>query len=190
VDDLLEFAYELDYEKYMEDFEVRQALAVIKDRVDNIKQEPDWKQKMADEWNQAAQDEQVKQDDARSVAASQRTGASRVSTQSYAKKMAEARKEAADRPDWDSGSMTSEAKHKKAENRMAQQIAADVLKDNPKLKGVHSKESIKKLLEKEALKQMQEGGYPEPNIVRNNERQRVDKGDPSNLPYLHKNPAV
>jgi hypothetical protein len=33
VDDLLEFAYELDYEKYMEDFEVRQALAIIKDRV-------------------------------------------------------------------------------------------------------------------------------------------------------------
>ena len=33
IDDLLEFAYELDYEKYMEDFEVRQALAIIKDRV-------------------------------------------------------------------------------------------------------------------------------------------------------------
>jgi len=37
VDQLLEFAYELDYEKYMEDFEVRQALAVIKDRVNQIK---------------------------------------------------------------------------------------------------------------------------------------------------------
>lgn len=58
IDQLLEFAYELDYEKYMEDFEVRQALAVIKDRVNEIKQEPDWKQKMADEWNQANQEEQ------------------------------------------------------------------------------------------------------------------------------------
>jgi len=107
---LLEFAYELDYEKYMEDFEVRQALAVIKERVDNIKQEPDWKQKMADEWNQATNEEAAKQADARSVAQSQRTGASRVTTQSYQKKMAEARKEAQDRPDWDSGSMTSEAR--------------------------------------------------------------------------------
>lgn len=52
IDELLEFAYELDYEKYMEDFEVRQALAVIKERVDAIKKEPDWKQKMADEWNE------------------------------------------------------------------------------------------------------------------------------------------
>jgi hypothetical protein len=54
VDDLLEFAYELDYEKYMDDFEVRQALAIIKDRVQEIKKDSDWKNKMADEWNQAA----------------------------------------------------------------------------------------------------------------------------------------
>ena len=51
IDDLLEFAYELDYEKYMEDYEVRQALGIIKDRVKEITQEDDWKEKMADEWN-------------------------------------------------------------------------------------------------------------------------------------------
>ena len=54
IDDLLEFAYELDYEKYMEDFEVRQALAIIKDRVQEIKKDDDWKQKIANEWNEAA----------------------------------------------------------------------------------------------------------------------------------------
>lgn len=48
---MLEFAYELDYEKYMEDFEVRQAINAIKERVVKIKEEPDWKQKMADDWN-------------------------------------------------------------------------------------------------------------------------------------------
>ncbi len=51
IDELLEFAYELDYEKYMEDQEVRMALAVIKDRVQEITKDVDWKQKMADEWN-------------------------------------------------------------------------------------------------------------------------------------------
>lgn len=56
IDELLEFAYELDYEKYMEDFEVRQALAVIKERVAKIKEEPDWKEKMAEEWNNAPKD--------------------------------------------------------------------------------------------------------------------------------------
>jgi hypothetical protein len=35
----------------MEDYEVRAALAVIKDRVKEITKDVDWKQKMADEWN-------------------------------------------------------------------------------------------------------------------------------------------
>ena len=43
VDELLNFAYELDYEQYMEDFEVRQALAVIKERVDEITKDDGWK---------------------------------------------------------------------------------------------------------------------------------------------------
>lgn len=93
--------------------------------------------------------------------------------------------------DWESGSMTSEQRNRKAEDRMASKIAAEVLKDNQKLRGVHSKESIKKILEKEALKQMQtQGDYPHPVITKTVERMRIDTNDPSNLPYLHKNPAV
>ena len=53
IDELLEFAYELDYEKYMDDYEVRQALAIIKDRVNEVTKETDWKEKMANEWNEA-----------------------------------------------------------------------------------------------------------------------------------------
>jgi len=37
---------------------------------------------------------------------------------------------------------------------MAAKIASEVLAGNSKLRGVHSKESIKKILEKEAIKQM------------------------------------
>ena len=58
IDELLEFAYELDYEKYMEDFEVRQALAIIKDRVQEIKKDEDWKQNIVKQWNDAS-DEQA-----------------------------------------------------------------------------------------------------------------------------------
>ena len=36
IDDFLKYACELDYEKYMEDYEFRQALAIIKDRVIEI----------------------------------------------------------------------------------------------------------------------------------------------------------
>ena len=57
IDDLLEFAYELDYEKYMEDYEVRQALAIIKDRVNELTQAPDWKEQITQEWNDANEQE-------------------------------------------------------------------------------------------------------------------------------------
>jgi hypothetical protein len=57
IDELLEFAYELDYEKYMEDYEVRQALAIIKDRVNEITQDPNWKKNITTEWNQANEEE-------------------------------------------------------------------------------------------------------------------------------------
>lgn len=76
---------------------------------------------------------------------------------------------------------------------MASQIAAEVLKDNHKLRGVHSKDSIKKILEKEAQRQlkMANGGeYLPPKVSVHVDRESLNKMDPSNLPYLHKNPAV
>jgi hypothetical protein len=41
----------------MDDFEVRQALAIIKDRVQEIKKDEDWKANIAKEWNEAAEDD-------------------------------------------------------------------------------------------------------------------------------------
>ena len=70
IDELLEFAYELDYEKYMEDYEVRQALALIKERVTEIAKDQDWKQKMADDWNQANAEIDAKDQDKKSTVAS------------------------------------------------------------------------------------------------------------------------
>jgi hypothetical protein len=50
--------------------------------------------------------------------------------------------------------VTSENKKRNAEDKMASKIAAEVLKENSKLRGIHSKESLKAILEKEALRQM------------------------------------
>lgn len=52
VDELLEFAYQLDYEKYIEDFEIRQALSVLKERVQELKQDENWKENFVARWNQ------------------------------------------------------------------------------------------------------------------------------------------
>jgi len=39
----------------MEDFEVRQAFEIIKDRIHEIKADQDWEEKIADEWNKTAE---------------------------------------------------------------------------------------------------------------------------------------
>ena len=41
----------------MEDYEVRQALAIVKDRIEEIKKDEEWKKNMAEEWNKAAEEE-------------------------------------------------------------------------------------------------------------------------------------
>lgn len=48
--------------------------------------------------------------------------------------------------------MTSSKRDLTAEDKVATKIANEILKDNAKLRGVHSGASIKKILEKEAKK--------------------------------------
>ena len=59
IDGLIEFAYELDYEKYMEDLEVRQALALIKERVDEIQKDKEWKEKMERDYEREQRIEKI-----------------------------------------------------------------------------------------------------------------------------------
>lgn len=77
---------------------------------------------------------------------------------------------------------------------MAAKIASEVLRDNAKLRGVHSGASIKKILEKEAKKQLllEQGGGSYTGPVVNVHTDKPSRGeiDAANLPYLHKNPAV
>ena len=77
---------------------------------------------------------------------------SNASKASYASRVSEAkRKEAAERPEWN-GSVTSSKAKPSAEDRIASKIAAEVLRDNAKLRGIHSNNSLKVMLEREAKK--------------------------------------
>lgn len=202
IDDLLEFAYELDYEKYMDDFEVRQALAIIKDRVNEIKKDSDWKTKMAQEWNDAAVAEVREAAVKRQAAAegdmetrsaitynSSKTAASKKSLRSQVLE-AIAEEGRGNAVEWDRSTKGGDVK-KSAEDRIAQRLATEVLRDNAKLRGVHSANSIKKLLEKEAKKMLNNGEpYKGPVVSVIKEKEIKDEVDPSYLPYLHKNPAI
>lgn len=64
-------------------------------------------------------------------------------------RISQAKKAAEQKPDWDK-SVTSEKRTVTVEDRMASKIAQEVLRDNAKLRAVHSGNSIKQLLEREA----------------------------------------
>ena len=80
--------------------------------------------------------------------ASRRSNASQTSYKSRV--AAEKRHEQDTKSEWN-GSTTSKA-DKTTEERIATKIANEVLRDNAKLRGVHSGASIKRILEKEAKK--------------------------------------
>ena len=121
------------------------------------------------------------------------TGASKASKMSYSDRKAEGLKAAKDKKEWDA-STTMSQKGLDEEDKIAAKIAAEVLKDNAKLRAVHSGQSIKMLLEREAKRQLQlqaaGGEYKGPVIARIQERQAKADMHPSNLPYLNKNPAI
>jgi hypothetical protein len=66
-------------------------------------------------------------------------------------RISQAKKEVEQKPEWDK-SVTSEKRNANIEDRMASKIAMEVLRDNAKLRAVHSGNSIKHLLEREAKK--------------------------------------
>lgn len=54
---------------------------------------------------------------------------------------------------------------------------------------MHSNNSIRKILEREAKKTLQETGLAGP-VISTIKNEKSGKVDPNNLPYLHRNPAI
>lgn len=127
----------------MDDFEVRQALAIIKDRVNEIKKDADWKQNIAKEWNEAADVpadggyKRAPEDDTRSAITynSSKTAASKKSLRSQV--LEAIQEEGNTKPDWDRSTTKGDNKQT-TEDRIAVRLASEVLRDNAKLRGVHS----------------------------------------------------
>ena len=68
----------------------------------------------------------------------------------------EAKKAEQEKSEWDRSTVVSDVP-RTVEEKLASRIANEMLKDNPKLKGVHSNMSLKKILEKEAKRQQRMG---------------------------------
>jgi len=137
-DNLIQFAYELDYEKYMEDFEVRQALEAIKKRVSEINVSKEKKDEMIKEIHtdeQKIQDEKEKQnnDDKLERESAKSEHKSHQSKAKSVKSIAESARDevlSEQKPDWNKSVKANEV-NPTIEDKIASKIADQVMANAP-----------------------------------------------------------
>lgn len=206
VDELLEFTNNLDYDKYIDDIEVKHMIAALKNRIDDIKgkEEEEWKNKIVDAWNEDDNKKSIKpskvdlnyddKSDARSDARSMASEGRSVTSEKTHKTISElkAKMESKEKKEWDNISVTTKKHAVTVEERIAKHVADEILRNNTEFRHFHSNNSVRKILEKEAQKHLEQSkGIRGPEIVSNKEYfSRKDVQDPNNLPYLHRNPAI
>lgn len=185
--ELVDFAASLDYDAYIDDLEVRQALNVIRERIDGQKAleaaaaaaeeaastSGDWRSSFLKEWNGADDD-----------------GAGSVRSSRRAPVPAAEATGDEGKPEWDASTRAGEEGAPRA-NASARAAAEQLRRENPNLAQKHSVSSLARVVERA---EMGIEHLPPLRVVTVIENPRVaSKGghvDPSNLPYLHRNPAV
>ena len=154
--DLLDFAEHLDYEKFISDFEVAEALGVMRDRVMQIAQANDWS---VDEIRRsAATAGDDDDDDADSVVTpseaqvlQQQKRTPQPGSAAAGARPAVPGSQVAHAHDWDSSSTSRGRLLKKAISRDAMALAERLFAASPSLQKIHTKRSLARLLQRCAL---------------------------------------
>ncbi|OMJ67499.1 hypothetical protein SteCoe_35323 [Stentor coeruleus] len=180
VDDLLKYVQDLDYESIINDLEVRQALEIVKERIEEIKRDKEWKEKIAQKYN-------MENNELKETNCEVHSKGSKGSIESFVSKARsqidkghEGNKKA--EAEWDK-STRGDKISATDEERVAKLVADQVLANYPNLKTIHSNASVRRILEREAKNQLD---GPVITVI----KEERYKPDASNLPYLHRNPAV
>lgn len=163
---------------------MRQALNVIRERIDGEKaleaaaaaaeesasQAGDWRSQFLNEWNGNDETATVRSSKRAPIPADPPTGDDGA------------------RPDWDSSSRVGDEAGPRT-STSARAMADQLLRDNPNLAQKHSVRSLAAVVEKH---EPTADELPPLRVVTVVENPKVNTKtvDPSNLPYLHRNPAV
>lgn len=144
---LIDFAENLDFEKYMGDTEFRQQFQVMQDRAKRLQKEQDkFKDDLIADFNQtAAEDDEFGSAYTGSPRGSQAEGGSQLGDLPGRTGPARRRGED-DRSDWDASTACGDEAQKL--DREARSDAGRVMEAMPQLKGIHSKESVQRIIEK------------------------------------------
>lgn len=187
VEDLLDFAENLDIDKYMDDYEFNEALAAAKARITELDEDLEDGSEVGDA------------DEVGSQGTAQ-TSASMMSMRIREREEAAA----AAAEEWDN---RTNASHESARSRMSgksRAVAQEMLEMNPNLRKMHSEKSLTTIVEK--TMPMDDGAFDPTDqnkfgrcgvgavrvAVHNDEDRlhRMDVKEGKDLPYLYRNPAV
>lgn len=212
-DELINFAENLDFDKYMGDSDFRQALDAMKDRTGKIARAQDsFKDDLVRDFNARVGDDLEERstsaggsafDMEEGLEGASLLGDLRSEGGTRRRRSAgEARYNADGRPEWDASTQGGDDRDKM--DYELKDAADMIMESRPQMRAIHSKESLQRVIERtrqmaaekppadiyEAMER--EGGAPAPVIVASSDTQnRLHKPvDPSMLPYLYRSPAV
>lgn len=189
-DALIDFADELDFDQYIHDLEFREALETLQARANKI-----------DEEQKAFKSELVK-------ALNEEENESRPDDTGCATSVKQSRANPQE-SDWDASTTVGEKREEDPELRSQ---AEKVLATNSEIRSVHSKDSVKKIIENQKqqkelkkaqametplssplaagiLKLAETASPPNPTIISHESKKKTEP-DPSMLPYLYRSPAI
>jgi hypothetical protein len=215
VDSLINFAENLDFEKYVGDLDFREGLDALKDRAGRLARvQSDFKDSLVRDFNTKVGDDLEERStsaggdldiedglEGASILGDLRAGSE--GGERRGRSMGEDRYNRDGRPDWDSSTSCGDDAYQEM-NREIKGAAEAVLESAPQLKAIHSKESVQRIIEKtrknlaeqppmDIIDAMaRDGPAPVPVITTSSDTQaRLHKPvDPSQLPYLYRSPAV
>jgi len=207
--DLISFAENLDYDRYVGDLEFRQNLQALQDRAGKIsKMQEGFKDQLLADLNAEGDDEE-RSTSAGSPRSSRLEGVEGQSVLGDIDGEVRARKrrtEGKEGERWDSSTACGE--ERPVVDEQVKTLVEHVMESAPAIKGVHSKESLARVIAQTKERQLSacNGGGPDalveemrrhppaaaPVIIASSDTQhRMHKPvDPSQLPYLYRSPAV
>lgn len=211
-DDLINFAENLDFDKYMGDLDFRQAVDTLKDRAGKLARVQDaFKDELVRDFNTKVGDDlEERSTSAGGSAFDFEEGLEGASLLGDLRSDGGGRRRRAPgerlnedgRPEWDGSTQAGDDREQI--DAVVKDTVSMVLESAPQMKAIHSKESMQKIIERtrqtalekppqniiEAMER--EGAAPAPVIVASSDTQnRLHKPvDPSQLPYLYRSPAI
>ena len=181
IDDIINYLTELDYDKYCKDMQIREALTLLKSKMDKEQEKKD--------------KEEEKSKNKVTVEGSDQNANQNSQNETEEKKVNEDENKKDDDflmlPDISKKNneknpieIVDEEMLKKREEIKKYKIAEQIAKTD-KMKAVHSANSIKRLLEREGLDKIDTTTPLKLTVIKENPNDNSDELDPNKLPFLH-----